>query len=90
MAKGKTVFLGTIIGTLGGFVAGILTAQKSGKETRADLKEKALEVKDKAIVDGKYAKLKTEETIEDIQDSLDELKVRAKRAAKAAKTELKK
>jgi gas vesicle protein len=90
MAKAKTVFFGTLFGAVAGFAAGILTAQKSGKETRADIKNKAMEVKDEAVVNGKYAKLKTEETIEDIQDSLDELKVRAKRAAKAAKTELKK
>lgn len=32
----------------GGVVAGVLTAPKSGKETRADIKAKAQELKDKA------------------------------------------
>ena len=90
MAKAKSVFLGTIFGAIAGFATGILTAQKSGKATRTDIVKKAETVKDEAVVNGKYAKIKTEETIEDIQDSLDELKVRAKRAAKAAKTEFKK
>lgn len=39
MSKGK-VALGAIIGAAAGVVAGILTAPKSGKETRADLKKK--------------------------------------------------
>ena len=37
-----------ILGTLGGFVAGILLAPKSGKETREDLKRKAETMKEKS------------------------------------------
>ena len=37
--------LGALIGAAAGLVAGILTAPKSGKETRADLKAKADELK---------------------------------------------
>ena len=40
MSKGKFV-LGAAIGAAAGVVAGLLTAPKSGKETRADLKKKA-------------------------------------------------
>lgn len=47
MNKGK-IALGTIIGVAAGIVAGVLTAPKSGKETRADLKEKATELKNEA------------------------------------------
>lgn len=36
------------IAALAGFTAGILLAPKSGKETRADIKQKAEEAKDKA------------------------------------------
>lgn len=39
-----------------GFVAGILTAPKSGKETRADLKKKADSLKKEASVKAKQAK----------------------------------
>lgn len=40
--------LGAVIGLAAGVVAGILTAPKSGKETRADIKHKAGELKDGA------------------------------------------
>lgn len=41
-AAGKIV-LGTALAAAAGYVAGILTAPKSGKETRQDIKEKAAE-----------------------------------------------
>lgn len=37
-----------VLGAAAGFVAGILLAPKSGKETREDIKQKALEAKDYA------------------------------------------
>jgi gas vesicle protein len=46
MSKGKGI--GFLLGAIGGAVAGILLAPKSGKETRADIKDKAVEVNDKA------------------------------------------
>ena len=49
MTKGKFA-LGAIIGAAAGVVAGMLTAPKSGKETRADLKLKADEMKADAVV----------------------------------------
>ncbi len=45
MAKGKKFGLGILIGAVAGVIAGLLTAPKSGKETREDLKNKAKEVK---------------------------------------------
>lgn len=45
MAKGKKFGLGVVIGAVAGVVAGLLTAPKSGKETRQDIKNKASEVK---------------------------------------------
>ena len=89
MSKVKIV-LGTIVGAAAGFAAGLLTAQKSGKETRADLEKTANDVKSEAIVKSKQAKVAAEETIEDVQDTVDSLKDKTKRAAKAAKNELKK
>lgn len=49
-----------------GFAAGILTAPKSGKETRADIKKKAVELKNDA---GKYA-AKTKSAAKDAAASL--------------------
>lgn len=47
MNKGKFV-IGTVLGAAAGVVAGILTAPKSGQETRADLKAKAVELREEA------------------------------------------
>ena len=44
MAK-RRFGLGIIIGAIAGVVAGLLTAPKSGKETRDDIKNKAMDVK---------------------------------------------
>ena len=38
---GKKLAIGTILAAAAGYIAGILTAPKSGKETRADIKEAA-------------------------------------------------
>ena len=48
MAKNKKFGIGIIIGAIAGVLAGFLTAPKSGKETREDLKKKANEVKGSA------------------------------------------
>jgi len=58
-SKGTGKFvLGAAIGAAVGAIAGILTAPKSGKETRTDIKEKACEAKDIAgekVEEGKKA-----------------------------------
>lgn len=56
-ATGKIV-LGTAIAAAAGYVAGILTAPKSGKETRDDIKNKASEVY--AVAEKELKKLHTE------------------------------
>ena len=45
--KGKFA-IGAIVGAVAGVIAGVLTAPKSGKETRADIKDKAAELKSEA------------------------------------------
>lgn len=56
-AAGKIV-LGTAIAAAAGYVAGILTAPKSGKETRQDIKDKAVETY--AAAEKQLKKLHTE------------------------------
>lgn len=51
MAKAKFA-LGALIGVAAGFVAGILTAPKSGKETRQDIKQKVTDTKEEAVIKG--------------------------------------
>jgi gas vesicle protein len=69
---GKKLAVGAIIGAAVGVVAGILTAPKSGKETRDDLKTKAKAVKDKA----ETAK---DEMVERAEGMVDTIKAKAKR-----------
>ena len=82
MKMGKVVSV--LIGAVSGFVAGILLAPKSGKETREELKQKAQSVKDKSV--DSYDRVSTEvkeggrrlKTL--AEDSLDNLKSNAKEA----------
>lgn len=98
MSKGKFA-LGALLGAAVGVAAGILTAPKSGKETRAELKVRADEAKkkaDKAIAD---AREKGESFYEDVRDRAEGAYIdakstasdyaeRVKRAAATAKAEL--
>lgn len=51
----KTFLLGAALGAIGGAIAGILTAPKSGKETRKDIAEGSKKVAAKAKATGKKA-----------------------------------
>lgn len=64
MAK-KFLPIAAIVGAVAGVVAGVLVAPKSGKETRADIKTKANELKDKAGVEIDKAKVSAEGALED-------------------------
>ncbi len=58
MGKAKKFALGTLFAAAAGYIAGILTAPKSGKETREDIKETA--IKGKAEAEKQLKKLHTE------------------------------
>ena len=73
MSKGKFA-LGAVIGAAARLVAGILTAPKSGKETRADLREKAAELKGEAT-----------ERVGQLKEKAEEYKERGERAVEGAK-----
>lgn len=73
--------LGLLAGVIGGIVAGILYAPQSGEKTRAELMEKAQQIKDnlpekvesakkKSLNTIEHTKASLESIIEDIQDSL--------------------
>lgn len=79
----KRLAIGIGAGAAAGFVAGILLAPKSGKETREDIKEKAEEVVEntKETVTGKARSLK-ESTVEAVKGISNVLKeVHDKKAA---------
>ncbi len=64
MAVSKRFALGAIVGLTAGVIAGMLTAPKSGRETRADLKQRADDMKHKANETAEHVTDKTEEYIE--------------------------
>jgi len=66
MSKGKFA-LGAIFGAAVGVVAGFLTAPKSGKETRSELKNKGVKVKSEVTEKAKVAADKASEMAIDAQ-----------------------
>jgi gas vesicle protein len=84
MSKGKFA-LGAVFGALVGGIAALLTAPKSGKETRDDLKKKADEVKKATEKKADEAKKKAEEVKGDLEAQAKDLRDRAESAVKGAK-----
>ena len=79
MSKTKIV-IGAIIGAAAGIIAGMLTAPKSGKETRADLKDKASELKANAARKAEIAKGRVEDVVDDVKAKADTYKERGEKA----------
>ena len=73
--------IGAIIGAAAGIVAGVLTAPKSGRETRSDLKAKAEDLKTGAVKQTQKAKTKAGHVADD-------LKHRGERAVSDVKRDL--
>ena len=95
MSKGKFA-IGALIGAAAGFFAGILSAPKSGKETRADIKAQTEDIKTEAgevfekcseefcnTVD--CAKHKASQVVDDVKANAEDLKERTEKAVEGAK-----
>lgn len=67
---GRKIAAGAVVVGVAAYVAGILTAPKSGKETRNDIKESAGKAKDEAV-----------KRVNDMRGELDETIVKAKAIA---------
>lgn len=81
MAKGEKAAAALIVGAALGFAAGVLTAPKSGKETREDIKVAAVKLKKDAAI--KLAMAKTE-----LGKAIDEATARAKDLSGKSRKEL--
>ncbi len=81
MKKGTKFALGTAVAAGVGYVAGVLTAPKSGKETRKDIQDKAKKARQES--EKKLKELNTE-----LGDLIAKAKTMAKTAEAGAKTEL--
>lgn len=84
MSKGKFA-LGALVGMAAGVIAGILTAPKSGRETRADLKTKAYELRDQADEKTESVKSKVGDVTEDVKAKAEDLRERTEHAVEGAK-----
>jgi len=71
---------GMVIGGLVGAAAAMLLAPQSGEETRALIRDKGIELKDKAVDVGQDMQLRAEKALEttrvQLEDVVDELKSR--------------
>ncbi len=77
---------GFVIGGLVGAVVALLFAPQSGEETRTMIKEKSIELKDKAVEAGQEARVKAEHALEEArikaQQAIDDLQTRADELAR--------
>ncbi len=81
MKKTNKFAIGTVVAAAAGYVAGILTAPKSGKDTRKDIGDAAVKVKTEA--EKKLKALHSE-----LNELLDQAKSGAKKVQKGAGDEL--
>jgi len=65
--------VGFIVGGLAGAVTALLLAPQSGEETRALIKERSIELRDKAAVEAEEAWKRAEAAAIDARDRADEL-----------------
>jgi gas vesicle protein len=73
--------LGALVAAAAGYVGGILTAPKSGKETRQDIKDSAAKAKAEA-------EKKLKQAQKELMDLMDKVKAHKSSATSRAKTEL--
>ncbi len=97
---GRKVAVGALIAGVGGYLAGLLTAPKSGEETREDLANKAVDIKedtahqlqvagDELAVVVKEAQSKTQALGAQARGEFNEAMIRAKDAEAKLKTVVK-
>ncbi len=75
---GRRLAIGALIAGIGGYLAGILTAPKSGKETRADIANKAGELKSEAGVQLQKANDELTQMIDSAKDKTQALGAKAR------------
>lgn len=95
MSKGKFA-IGALLGAAAGFITGILTAPKSGKETRVEIEAKTNEIKADVTKEAKIiaadavdvaedVKEKAKDVVCDVKLEATDLKNRTERAIDGAK-----
>ena len=86
VGAGRHVFKGLLIGSLVGAATMLLFAPRSGQETRAEIRDKAIELRDRTSETVKdtvsQAKTKASELRENVWDRAAEVKQRGKQTAR--------
>jgi gas vesicle protein len=77
-STGKKIAIGAAVAGVAGFVAGILTAPKSGKETRTDIKNAAVKAKSEAEKNLKNIHSELNTRLADVKAKGEELSGKAK------------
>ena len=67
-------FVGLLVGALSGAVAALLLAPQSGAETRVMIKDKSIELRDKAQQTAEQARAKTNEYVSQIKDQVQSMR----------------
>ena len=67
MKAGSKLAVGAVVGATVGVIAGILTAPKSGRETRDDIRRKASDAKGQATLKRDDAIFRVEEFADDVR-----------------------
>ncbi len=80
MGKGKNFAIGALVAGAAGYIAGILTAPKSGKETREDIKEVAVKTK-------REAEKRLKELYSDLEDLIEKGRKAADKMSDKARDE---
>ncbi|HSX18012.1 MAG TPA: YtxH domain-containing protein [Candidatus Saccharimonadales bacterium] len=75
---GRKIAVGALVAGAAGYLAGILTAPKSGKETRGDIADKASDVKEDSIEQLQNAQAELEELIQDAKNKTMALSAKAR------------
>jgi gas vesicle protein len=63
-------FVGLLVGALSGAIAALLVAPQSGAETRTMIKDKSIELRDKAQQTAEQARVKTDEYVRQLKDQV--------------------
>lgn len=77
-STGRKIALGALVAGAVGYVAGVLTAPKSGKETRQDIADKASDTKDEIIDQLKALQFELEDLIADAKNKATGMGAKAK------------
>jgi gas vesicle protein len=75
-----TLFLGLLAGAMAGVIATLLLAPQSGEETRTQIREKSVELKDKAETTYSDLQERLDSTATELRAEMEKLSARAEEA----------